>query len=350
MWRCAVDRGDPITRQGRGRMFCGDVGQNRFEEVDIIVKGGNYGWRAKEGFECYDKKLCHNASLDDILPIYAYGHAVGKSVTGGYVYRGCESPNLNGLYIFGDFMSGRLMALQEDRKTKKWKKKDICLGSTESCAFPGLISTYSKFIISFAEDEAGELYFLATSYPSAYTPHGSIYKFVDPSRRAPPGKCKYKPVPVKTKSKRVQFRPLAKTVLDLLKEQSEEAARKLSNATLASSPDRASSQKGSSKKPASATSSRKTFPRSGAKQRATAWSPGPQGKRKKSPRRPRGRGSQLAQWRRAGRSVPLPLRSRRLVRGRGPREPPCHAEAATAEGDLRRMGSRGWRWEPAERA
>lgn len=47
------------------------------------------------------------------------------------------------------------MALQEDRKTKKWKKQDICLGSTKACAFPGLISTYSKFIISFAEDEAG---------------------------------------------------------------------------------------------------------------------------------------------------------------------------------------------------
>lgn len=47
------------------------------------------------------------------------------------------------------------MALQEDRKTKKWKKQDICLGNTASCAFPGLISTYSKFIISFAEDEAG---------------------------------------------------------------------------------------------------------------------------------------------------------------------------------------------------
>ncbi|XP_047610666.1 HHIP-like protein 2 isoform X1 [Phacochoerus africanus] len=310
MWRCAVDRGDPVTRKGRGRMFCGDVGQNRFEEIDIIVKGGNYGWRAKEGFECYDKTLCHNSSLDDILPIYAYGHAVGKSVTGGHVYRGCESPNLNGLYIFGDFMSGRLMALQEDRRTKKWKKRDICLSNTESCAFPGLISTYSKFIISFAEDEAGELYFLATSYPSAYAARGSVYKFVDPSRRAPPGKCTYKPVPVKIKSKRIPFRPLAKTVLDLLKEQAEEAARKSSNATVTSRPDRASSRKGPSKKPASPTSSRKPFPRPGAKKRV--WSPGPQGRRKQSPKTPPGRG---AQRQRAGRSLPLMLPPRWWVRG-----------------------------------
>lgn len=63
MWRCSIDRGDPITRKGRGRMFCGDVGQNKFEEVDLIVKGGNYGWRAKEGFSCYDKVMCKNSSL-----------------------------------------------------------------------------------------------------------------------------------------------------------------------------------------------------------------------------------------------------------------------------------------------
>lgn len=75
VWRCAVDRGDPATRQGRGQIFCGDVGQNRFEEVNIIVKGGNYGWRAKEGFECYDKKLCHNASL---------GERFLKAVEGGH--------------------------------------------------------------------------------------------------------------------------------------------------------------------------------------------------------------------------------------------------------------------------
>ncbi|XP_074673956.1 HHIP-like protein 2 isoform X3 [Strix aluco] len=117
MWRCAVDRGDPVMKKGRGRIFCGDVGQNRFEEIDIIVKGGNYGWRAKEGFECYDTKLCHNSSLDDILPIFAYGRNVGKSVTGGYVYRGCESPNLNGLYIFGDFMNGKIRQVSGRSKT-----------------------------------------------------------------------------------------------------------------------------------------------------------------------------------------------------------------------------------------
>lgn len=53
--------------------------------------------------------------------------------------------------------SSRLMALQEDEKTNKWKKRDICIGSTKVCAFPGMISSYSKFIISFAEDEAGEV-------------------------------------------------------------------------------------------------------------------------------------------------------------------------------------------------
>uniref|UniRef100_A0A8C4UZU1 HHIP like 2 n=1 Tax=Falco tinnunculus TaxID=100819 RepID=A0A8C4UZU1_FALTI len=230
MWRCAVDRGDPVTEKGRGRIFCGDVGQNRFEEIDIIVKGGNYGWRAKEGFECYDTKLCHNSSLDDILPIFAYGRNVGKSVTGGYVYRGCESPNLNGLYIFGDFMNG------------KWKKQDICIGSTRACAFPGMISSYSKFIISFAEDEAGELYFMSTSYPSAYGPHGSLYKFIDPARRAPPGKCKYKPVPVKTKSKRIPFVPRAKTVLELLNEPSTTKPPKISSTSTAAAPPVSSKQ------------------------------------------------------------------------------------------------------------
>ncbi|KPP77167.1 hypothetical protein Z043_103426 [Scleropages formosus] len=154
MWRCSIDRGDPVTGQGRGRMICGDVGQNKFEEVDLIIKGGNYGWRAKEGFSCYDKKLCLNSSLDDILPIFAYPHKLGKSVTGGYIYRGCEMPNLNGIYIFGDFMSGRLMSLKENLTTRKWMYNEICMGKGQTCNFPKLINSYHKYIISFAEDEA----------------------------------------------------------------------------------------------------------------------------------------------------------------------------------------------------
>ncbi|KAL4630339.1 HHIP-like protein 1 [Arapaima gigas] len=207
MWRCSVDRGDPLSREGRGRIFCGDVGQNKYEEIDIIEKGGNYGWRAKEGFSCYDMKLCANSSLDDILPIYAYSHKAGKSVIGGYVYRGCEYPNLNGLYIFGDFMSGRLMSLQENRHTGRWDYHEICMGEGSTCAFPGLINNYYKHIISFAEDEAGELYFMSTGIPSATSPSGVVYKIVDPSRHAPPRQCHYHPVPVKIKSKLIPFRP-----------------------------------------------------------------------------------------------------------------------------------------------
>ncbi|CAN9502064.1 unnamed protein product [Ophioblennius macclurei] len=207
MWRCSVDRGDPLTKDGKGRLFCGDVGQNKFEEINIIEKGRNYGWRAKEGFSCYDKKLCANSSLDDVLPIYAYPHKMGKSVTGGYVYRGCEYPNLNGMYIFGDFMSGRLMSLQEDHNTGKWSYNEICMGMGLTCAFPGLINNYHQYIISFAEDESGELYFMSTGVPSAMSSSGVVYKLVDPSRRAPPRHCNYDPLPVKVKSNVIRFVP-----------------------------------------------------------------------------------------------------------------------------------------------
>lgn len=71
-WRCSVDRGDPETGEGRGRIFCGDVGQNLFEEVDIIVNGGNYGWRAYEGNSCFVNALCQNPSRESVsgLPVW----------------------------------------------------------------------------------------------------------------------------------------------------------------------------------------------------------------------------------------------------------------------------------------
>ncbi|XP_064149058.1 HHIP-like protein 1 [Loxodonta africana] len=212
MWRCSFDRGDLETGAGRGRLFCGDVGQNKFEEVDLVERGRNYGWRAREGFECYDHKLCANASLDDVLPIFAYPHKLGKSVTGGYVYRGCEYPNLNGLYIFGDFMSGRLMSLREKPGTGQWYYNEICMGRGQTCAFPGLINNYYPHIISFAEDEAGELFFLSTGVPSAMAARGVIYKVIDPSRRAPPGKCQIQPAQVKVRSRLIRFVPKEKFI------------------------------------------------------------------------------------------------------------------------------------------
>ncbi|NWI08783.1 HIPL1 protein, partial [Crypturellus soui] len=214
MWRCSFDRGEPRTKEGKGRLFCGDVGQNKYEEIDIVEKGKNYGWRAREGFSCYDKKLCTNSSMDDVLPIYAYPHKMGKSVTGGYVYRGCESPNLNGLYIFGDFMSGRLMSLKENHDTGEWQYSEICMGTGQTCMFPGLINNYYQYIISFAEDEAGELYFMSTGIPSATARAGVVYKVVDTSRRAPPGKCRVEPLPVKVKSKLIKFVPKEKLIVE----------------------------------------------------------------------------------------------------------------------------------------
>ncbi|XP_029427741.1 HHIP-like protein 1 [Rhinatrema bivittatum] len=212
-WRCSVDRGEPASGAGRGRIVCGDVGQNKYEEVDVIEKGGNYGWRAKEGFSCYDKRLCDNSSLNDVLPIFAYPHQLGKSVTGGYIYRGCQMPNLQGLYIFGDFMSGRLMSLKEDRGSGDWRYTEICMGQGQTCNFPKLLNNHHPYIISFAEDEAGELYFLSTRNPSAAIPAGVMYKIVDPSKRAPPGTCSITPSLVPVKGKLVDFYPRQKFVL-----------------------------------------------------------------------------------------------------------------------------------------
>ncbi|KAK7904545.1 hypothetical protein WMY93_017152 [Mugilogobius chulae] len=109
-------------------------------------------------------------------------------------------------------MSGRIMALEEDKVTGEWKERRVCMGQTSTCSFPGLINHHHKFIISFAEDEAGELYFLATAYPSATSPYGTVFKFMDlpgKIKRAPPGKCKVKPQPVKVRGKNSPLYPRA---------------------------------------------------------------------------------------------------------------------------------------------
>lgn len=93
-------------------LWAGDVGQNKHEEIDIIVKGGNYGWRRKEGIECYKPgRNCDDPSFID--PVLDLPQANGeRSITGGFVYRGKRLPSLTGKYIFGDYVSGRIFALE----------------------------------------------------------------------------------------------------------------------------------------------------------------------------------------------------------------------------------------------
>lgn len=94
-----------------GRIYIGDVGQNRFEEINVAeasTGGLNYGWNRMEGLECFQSG-CDQAGLT--LPVYVYGRSDGCSVTGGIVYRGTEIPALRGAYLFSDFCQGWIRAL-----------------------------------------------------------------------------------------------------------------------------------------------------------------------------------------------------------------------------------------------
>ena len=105
-WRWSFD-------EPTGDLWLGDVGQNAWEEVDRIERGGNYGWRCREGFNSYNTTGCPTSGLID--PLTEYPHANGDaSITGGYVYRGAAIPALRGRYVFGDFSSGRIWALEDD--------------------------------------------------------------------------------------------------------------------------------------------------------------------------------------------------------------------------------------------
>ncbi|MFW9991568.1 MAG: PQQ-dependent sugar dehydrogenase [Candidatus Odinarchaeota archaeon] len=144
-WRFSFD---PL-----GRLWAGDVGQNLIEEIDLIESGKNYGWNIMEGNNCYNPSSgCDTTGLS--LPVIDYSHDLGKSVTGGYVYSGTEVPDLSDLYIYGDYVTGRLWALNYI------SENDV--NNTE------LMKT-SLNIASFGVDEDNELYICAFD--------GKIYKF-----------------------------------------------------------------------------------------------------------------------------------------------------------------------------
>lgn len=136
-WRFSFD---PQTDS----LWVGDVGQDLWEEVDVVRKGENYGWNIMEGNHCYPSSPCNMAGLS--LPIWEYFHGSGRrSITGGYVYRGAEIPEIFGRYIYADYSTGEIWSLEWD-------------GATATNTF---LIDVPTFVSSFGVDESHELYFTA---------------------------------------------------------------------------------------------------------------------------------------------------------------------------------------------
>jgi glucose/arabinose dehydrogenase len=152
VWRMAFER-------QTGRLWAADVGQNLYEEIDLIEKGGNYGWGIREGLHPFGPKGV-GPKPDLIDPIWEYDHEVGKSITGGAVYRGSRFPELSGHYVYADYVSGKIWALRYDETAKRVVANRP-------------IADRKLPIMSFGEDERGELYLMT------YAQSGQgIYRFV----------------------------------------------------------------------------------------------------------------------------------------------------------------------------
>ncbi len=138
-----------------GQLWLGDVGEASLEEINIITKGGNYGWRVFEGTMPFNDSGNSLPPSAFTPPVYEYSHSLGCSITGGYVYRGSLLPSLQGQYIYGDYCSGRIWALEYSG------------GSVQSNTEIAMVPSVS----SFGEDGDGELYIVSLS--------GDIYRLVE---------------------------------------------------------------------------------------------------------------------------------------------------------------------------
>lgn len=158
-WRFSFDR-------RTGDLYIGDVGQDTYEEVDYEphhTGGKNYGWNIMEGFHCYPPSAttCNKAGLT--LPVAEYTHQDGCSITGGYVYRGTEIPELNGVYFYGDYCTGIIRSFRIDQgsamNAQDW-----------SSALQTQAGGRMQGLSSFGQDARGELYLVLLS--------GEVYQIV----------------------------------------------------------------------------------------------------------------------------------------------------------------------------
>ena len=153
-WRFSFDR-------GTGDLYIADVGESRFEEVDVPTaaagagKGANFGWNLMEGKHCFSTSPCAQTGLT--LPVYEYDHGQGCSITGGYVYRGSAIPALQGTYFFADFCQG-------------WVRSFRSADGAATELTDWRVLQPGGSIPSFGEDAAGELYVMSTN--------GGVFKIV----------------------------------------------------------------------------------------------------------------------------------------------------------------------------
>jgi len=185
-WRFSFDLG------GAHRLFCGDAGQDLFEEVSIIEKGGNYGWNIKEGLHCFDPDApavppadCPDTGaggepLRDPIIEYPHmdadGNPVGIVVIGGFVYRGAAIPGLRGDYVFGDFSTsffaadGALFAGSETAGGA-WEMRELAVAGRPD-------GRLGSFILGFGQDQAGEVYVLTSQNLAPAGTTGRVLKIV----------------------------------------------------------------------------------------------------------------------------------------------------------------------------
>ena len=167
-WRMSFDR-------ETGDLWLGDVGQDKWEEVNLIIKGGNYGWNAREGFHSFIDK--GEIAVNHIDPVIEYPHPFGSkgqliehgsglSITGGFVYRGQKIPALRGVYVYADYIVGTIWGLRYE--SGKLTHHGVLVDA------PLKIRINKKPVVraiaGFGEDAAGELLILAFD--------GRIYEFV----------------------------------------------------------------------------------------------------------------------------------------------------------------------------
>ena len=156
-WRYALDR-------KTNDLYIGDVGQNEWEEVDVIpldpLAGKNFGWNAMEGAHCFKSATCDAAKF--VPPVAEYGHDAGCSITGGVVYRGSAIPSLSGTYFYSDYCTAFLRSF-------RWTR---AAGAVDHWDWGGALDPKHTLaqISSFGEDEAGEVYVIGLA--------GTIWKLV----------------------------------------------------------------------------------------------------------------------------------------------------------------------------